>query len=61
MEGGGSKQGPVTCGSWIRRPEKVNLLVLGRSRLGDSSPSVLEIFSFDPKTACVSPSPLVSF
>jgi prolactin regulatory element-binding protein len=54
MEGGGSKQGPVTCGSWIRRPEKVNLLVLGRSRLGDSSPSVLEIFSFDPKTASVS-------
>jgi prolactin regulatory element-binding protein len=34
--------------------------VLGRSRLGDSSPSVLEIFSFDPKTASVSSSPLVS-
>ncbi|XP_062175394.1 SEC12-like protein 1 [Alnus glutinosa] len=61
MEGGGSKQGPVTCGSWIRRPEKVNLLVLGRSRLGDSSPSVLEIFSFDPKTASVSPSPLTTY
>jgi prolactin regulatory element-binding protein len=59
--GGGSKQGPVTCKSWIRRPEKVNLVVLGRSRLGDSYPSVLEIFSFDPKTASVSSSPLVSF
>jgi prolactin regulatory element-binding protein len=61
MEGGGSKQGPVTCGSWSRRPEKVNLVVMGRASGGESSPSVLEIFSFDPKTASLSSSPLVSF
>ncbi|KAL5569502.1 hypothetical protein UlMin_026077 [Ulmus minor] len=59
--GGGSETGPVTCGSWIRRPEKVNFLVLGRSRHGDSSPSVLEIFSFDANTTSISSSPLTTF
>ena len=63
-EESGSSQGPVACGSWIRRPEKVNLAVLARSRKkrgdSDSSPSVLQIFSFDPKTASLSSSPLVS-
>lgn len=55
----GSPQGPVTCGSWIRRPENLNLVVLGRSRRGNSSPSLLQIFSFDPKTVSMSTSPLV--
>lgn len=55
MEGGGA----VTCGSWIKRPENVNLVVLGKSRGANSSPSVLEIFSFDPKTNSVYTSPLV--
>ena len=63
-EESGSSVGPVACGSWIRRPEKVNLAVLARSRKkrgdSDSSPSVLQIFSFDPKTASLSSSPLVS-
>ncbi|XP_075647137.1 SEC12-like protein 1 [Castanea sativa] len=67
-EESGSSQGPVACGSWIRRPEKVNLAVLARSRKkrGDSdssspSPSVLQIFSFDPKTASLSSSPLTTY
>ncbi|KAG2672289.1 hypothetical protein I3843_13G031100 [Carya illinoinensis] len=60
MDGGGSNKGPVTCGSWIRRPDKVNLVVLGRSRLGDVAPSQLEIFSFDPKTTSLSSSPLTT-
>lgn len=55
MEGGGT----VTCGSWIKRPENVNLVVLGKSSRASSSPSVLEIFSFDPKTTSVYTSPLV--
>ncbi|KAB1225292.1 SEC12-like protein 1 [Morella rubra] len=59
--GGGSRQGPVTCGAWIRRPDKANLVVLGRSRLGDLAPSVLEIFSFNPKTTSLSPSPLTTY
>lgn len=57
MEGGGT----VTCGSWIRRPENVNLVVLGKSSRASSSPSVLEIFSFDPKTTSVYTSPLVTY
>ncbi|KAF5742579.1 hypothetical protein HS088_TW09G00630 [Tripterygium wilfordii] len=55
MEGrGSSKRDSVTCGSWIRRPEKVNLVVLGKSGHGDSSPPVLEIFSFDHNTNSLS-------
>ncbi|KDO55297.1 hypothetical protein CISIN_1g0162571mg, partial [Citrus sinensis] len=57
MEGGGT----VTCGSWIKRPENVNLVVLGKSSRASSSPSVLEIFSFDPKTTSVYTSPLVTY
>lgn len=60
-DGGSSSEGPVKCGSWIRRPEKVNLVLLARSRRGDSSPSVLQIFSFDPKTASLSSSPLTTY
>ncbi|KAI4346445.1 hypothetical protein L6164_007340 [Bauhinia variegata] len=59
--GGGSPQGPITCGSWIRRPENFILVALGRSRRGDSTPSMLEIFSFDPKTASLSGSPLTTY
>lgn len=54
-----SPQGPITCGSWIRRPENVNLVVLGRSKRGNSCPSLLQIFSFDPKTISLSSTPLV--
>ncbi|GMY23090.1 SEC12-like protein 1 [Fagus crenata] len=60
-DSGSSSEGPVKCGSWIRRPEKVNLVLLARSRRGDSSPSVLQIFSFDPKTASLSSSPLTTY
>ncbi|XWS56354.1 hypothetical protein CRYUN_Cryun09bG0078900 [Craigia yunnanensis] len=60
MEGGGAG-GSVTCGSWIRRPENVNWVVLGRSMTGpsssSSSSSAIEIFSFDPKTNSLSSSP----
>lgn len=38
----------------------MNFAVVGRSRRPDSSPSVLEIFSFDPNTTSLSSSPLVS-
>ncbi|KAG2717239.1 hypothetical protein I3760_03G165600 [Carya illinoinensis] len=58
MDGGGSNQGLVMCGSWIQGPDKVNLVVLRRSKLEDASPSQLEIFSFDPKTTSLSSSPL---
>lgn len=57
----GSPQGPVTCGSWIRRPENLNLVVLGRSKRGNSCPALLQIFSFDPITVSLSTSPLTNF
>ncbi|CAI0442495.1 unnamed protein product [Linum tenue] len=60
-------QGTVVFGSWIRRPESVNLVVLGKSRtsggrhFSSSSPSLLEIFSFDHNTASISSSPLATY
>jgi prolactin regulatory element-binding protein len=39
----------------------VNFVVLGTSRRGDSSPSLLQIFSFDPKITSLSSSPLTSY
>ncbi|KAI9124370.1 hypothetical protein K1719_004292 [Acacia pycnantha] len=60
-DGGSLLQGPVTCWVWIRRPEKRNLVVLGRSRLGNSCSSLLEIFSFDPNTTSLPSSPLTTF
>ncbi|MED6108882.1 PHD finger containing protein Phf1 [Stylosanthes scabra] len=57
----GSPQGPVTCGSWIRRPENLNLVVIGRSKRGSSSSSLLQIFTFDPKTTSLSSKPLTTF
>ncbi|KAH8501838.1 hypothetical protein H0E87_016566 [Populus deltoides] len=58
-----SGQGTVTCGSWIRRPENLNLAVLGRSskKKNSASPSVLEIFSFDTETTSLSTSPQVTY
>ncbi|KDP45056.1 hypothetical protein JCGZ_01556 [Jatropha curcas] len=56
-----SEHGTVACGSWIRRPENVNLVVLGKSRSRKASSSVLEIFSFDPNTTSLSPSPLATY
>lgn len=55
------KGGPVTSGSWIRRPENSNMVVLGRSAHGDSTTtrSVIQFFSFDPITTSLSSSPLV--
>lgn len=57
MEGSASNQGSITCASWIKRPENAHLVVFGKSRRGDSSPSILEIFSFDAKTLSLSSSP----
>ncbi|KAJ0103601.1 hypothetical protein Patl1_05984 [Pistacia atlantica] len=57
MEGGGS----VTCGSWIKRPENMNLVVVGKSRRLHSSPALLEIFSFEPNKSSMSTAPLVSY
>ncbi|KAA8534489.1 hypothetical protein F0562_032006 [Nyssa sinensis] len=54
------RQGTVTCASWIRRPENAHLVVMGRSRHGDHQ-SVLEIFSFDPKTTSLSSSPSATY
>ncbi|EXB58483.1 SEC12-like protein 1 [Morus notabilis] len=58
--GGASQKGPVTCGAWIRRPENSNMAILGRSARGNSTRSVIEIFSFDPNTISLSSSPLVT-
>lgn len=51
-------QGTATCGKWIKRPENVNLVVLGKSF--KSSKSVFEIFSYDPITTSLSSSPLAA-
>ncbi|CAA3000563.1 SEC12 1 [Olea europaea subsp. europaea] len=51
-----SGKGTMTCAMWIRRPENAHLVVLGKS-----SPSSLEIFSFDPKTTSLSPTPKAKF
>ncbi|KAG8645307.1 SEC12-like protein 1 [Manihot esculenta] len=59
-----SGRGVISCGSWIRRPNNVNLVVLGKSRTRDSSSSsssVLEFFSFDPDTTSLSPAPLATY
>ncbi|XP_077221585.1 phosphate transporter traffic facilitator1 isoform X2 [Tasmannia lanceolata] len=52
----GSDRGSVTCSSWIRRPEKEHLVVVG-----SSSPSQFEIFSFDSKTTSLSNSSKVKY
>ncbi|XP_039014386.1 SEC12-like protein 1 [Hibiscus syriacus] len=60
MEEGAGRS--VKCGSWIRRPENVNLVVLGLTMTRPSSYSsvaAIEIFSFDPKSSSLSSSPLV--
>ncbi|CAN0910585.1 SEC12-like protein 1 [Linum grandiflorum] len=56
-------QGTVVFGSWIRRPENANLVVLGKSRTkaSSSSASLLEIFSFDHTTTSLSSSPVASY
>ncbi|XP_073297566.1 SEC12-like protein 1 [Primulina huaijiensis] len=48
--------GDVTCATWIRRPENAHLAVVGKSK-----PFSIEIFSFDPKTTSLSPSPKVKY
>ncbi|KAF6134341.1 hypothetical protein GIB67_005733 [Kingdonia uniflora] len=55
------QQGAVTCTSWIRRPGNAHLVVMGKSRIvhDPSSSSLLEVFSFDAKTASLSSSPKV--
>ncbi|MCL7043614.1 hypothetical protein MKW94_009565 [Papaver nudicaule] len=60
MENRKDHMGKVTCASWIRRPENEQLVVMGKSRHGDS-PSVLEIFSYDAKTVSLSDSPQVAY
>ncbi|XP_050210144.1 SEC12-like protein 1 [Mercurialis annua] len=54
-----ANNGKVTCGSWIKRPENVNWVVLGKS--AKSSSPVLQIFSFDSITTSLSSSPLGSY
>lgn len=59
---GKSGQGSVTCASWIRlpekdrRPENDHLVIMAKSRTG-TSPSQLQIFSFDVKSTSLSSSP----
>ncbi|CAA0814421.1 SEC12-like protein 1 [Striga hermonthica] len=53
MDGGDA---PVTCGTWIRRPDNKHLAVIGKS-----GPSSLEIFSFDPNTVSLSASPKAKY
>ncbi|PKU77251.1 SEC12-like protein 1 isoform X1 [Dendrobium catenatum] len=54
MEGGSE-----SCASWIRRPENRVLVVVGKPKIGVSLP-LLEVFSFDVKTASLSADPLVT-
>ena len=55
------ESGHVVCGSWIRRPKKVNWAIIAKAakRRGSSSPPLLNIYSFDPITTSLSSSPLV--
>ncbi|KAL3718919.1 hypothetical protein ACJRO7_003948 [Eucalyptus globulus] len=57
-----SGQGKATCGSWIRRrPGKANLVALGKpGNDGPSSPSLIQIFSFDPRTTSLPSLPLAA-
>ncbi|CAL5404297.1 unnamed protein product [Camellia sinensis] len=59
MEDSSSRQGTVTCASWIRRPENAHLVVVGKARHRDQ-PSLIEIFSFDSKTSSLSSQPSAS-
>ncbi|GAB2286918.1 PHD finger containing protein Phf1 [Dionaea muscipula] len=59
MEGGGGGR-VVTCGRWIKRPENVNLVVLGKSFRRSSTKSTIEIFSYDSETTSLSSSPLAT-
>lgn len=63
IEEASRESGHVVCGSWIRRPRKVNWAIIAKAakRRGSSaSPALLNIFSFDPITTCLSSSPLVN-
>lgn len=52
------REGKITCSTWIKGPENAHLVAIGKA----SNPcSSLEIFSYDPKTSCLSSSPKVSF
>lgn len=63
IEEASRESGHVVCGSWIRRPKKVNWAIIAKAakRRGTSvsSPALLHIFSFDPDTTSLSSSPLV--
>lgn len=50
----------VTCGRWIKRPENVSSVVLGKSLKNSSLKSTLEIFSFDSVATSLSSSPLAT-
>lgn len=57
MDGGDAAgKGTVTCAAWIRRPENAHLVVVGKS-----TPSSLEIFSWDPITTSLSASPKAKY
>ncbi|KAL5709688.1 hypothetical protein ACHQM5_020348 [Ranunculus cassubicifolius] len=54
--------GVVRCATWIRRPENAHLVIIAKSIHTDSSSSsLLEIFSFDAKTASLASSPKVTY
>uniref|UniRef100_A0A1J3J0S0 SEC12-like protein 1 n=1 Tax=Noccaea caerulescens TaxID=107243 RepID=A0A1J3J0S0_NOCCA len=63
IEEASRESGHVVCGSWIRRPRKVNWAIIAKAakRRGSSaSPALLNIFSFDPITTSLSSSPLAT-
>ncbi|ESQ45281.1 hypothetical protein EUTSA_v100104381mg, partial [Eutrema salsugineum] len=62
IEEASRESGHVVCGSWIRRPKKVNWAIIAKAakRRGSSSPALLNIFSFDPVSTSLSSSPLAT-
>ncbi|CAA7019235.1 unnamed protein product [Microthlaspi erraticum] len=63
IEEASRESGHVVCGSWIRRPRKVNWAIIAKAakrRGSAASPALLNIFSFDPITTSLSSSPLAT-
>ncbi|KAM7264894.1 hypothetical protein ACFE04_002577 [Oxalis oulophora] len=56
MDSNNNKKSIITCGSWIRKPEKISWVILGSK--SSSSPAKLEVYSFNPETVSLSSSPL---
>ncbi|XXG86056.1 hypothetical protein AAC387_Pa11g1033 [Persea americana] len=56
----GSNQGSIAFASWIRRPENNHLVVLGKP-MTPSTPSQMQIFSFDSKNNSLASSPKAEY